>query len=142
MVTTKKLLNIRSLRAMTNEMSMEQLEESFLKYKAVYEERNHRHILEIEEEAQKKAKLDQIIAAMEQDGVTIEDVLEFASTQKLPTKRRKYRTPKPRYKWIENGEEKTWTGQGRKPKFFSNLIQNGGDIEDYAIPPNEMDNEQ
>ena len=39
-----------------------------------------------------------------------------------------------KYKYIdENGDEKTWTGQGRTPKAIAAALEGGKALEDFAI---------
>ena len=33
----------------------------------------------------------------------------------------------------QNGEEKTWTGQGRTPKPIANALENGKSLDDFLI---------
>ncbi|MXG37181.1 H-NS histone family protein, partial [Escherichia coli] len=49
-----------------------------------------------------------------------------------PVKKRKVREAK--YRFIDvNGEEKTWTGQGRTPKAIANALANGKTLDDFLI---------
>ncbi|ENU0116236.1 H-NS family nucleoid-associated regulatory protein, partial [Escherichia coli] len=45
------------------------------------------------------------------------------------------RAPRPaKYKYTdENGNEQTWTGQGRTPKVIAAAIEAGKTLEDFAI---------
>ena len=38
-----------------------------------------------------------------------------------------------KYRYSENGEEKTWTGQGRMPSAMANAIANGATKESFLI---------
>ena len=49
-----------------------------------------------------------------------------------PTKKRKARAAK--YRFTDaNGEEKTWTGQGRTPKPIATALANGKSLDDFLI---------
>lgn len=45
------------------------------------------------------------------------------------------REPRPaKYKYIdENGDEKTWTGQGRTPKAIAAALESGKTLEEFEI---------
>ena len=44
------------------------------------------------------------------------------------------RAPRPaKYKYQEDGQEKTWTGQGRMPKAIAEQVALGKDLNDYLI---------
>ncbi|HDL6251585.1 TPA: H-NS histone family protein, partial [Mannheimia haemolytica] len=50
-------------------------------------------------------------------------------------KARKALSPRPaKYKFVDaNGNEKTWTGQGRTPKALQDALDSGKKLEDFAI---------
>ncbi len=44
------------------------------------------------------------------------------------------RAPRPpKYRYVENGVEKTWTGQGRTPKFLAEQLELGRQLDDFLI---------
>ena len=44
------------------------------------------------------------------------------------------RAPRPaKYKYQEDGQEKTWTGQGRMPKAIAEQVALGKDLNDFLI---------
>jgi len=70
---------------------------------------------------------------MKADGISPTDLLgsELAQTGKS-TKKRKPREAK--YRFIDqNGEEKTWTGQGRTPKPIASALAEGKSLDDFLI---------
>ena len=60
---------------------------------------------------------------MEEDGINPEELLGSFRAKSTATK--KSREPRPaKYSFTdENGETKTWTGQGRTPKLWQNKLQ-------------------
>ena len=127
----KLLMDIRNLRSFIREsMTLEQLQEALDKLTQVVNER-------ITEEAQEKAatkerdeKLEIYRQMLLSDGLTPEDLLS------MPDKTQKYlRIKRPgKYKYIDNnGDEKTWTGQGRTPKALKTSIDNGANLDDFLI---------
>ncbi|PSW57652.1 transcriptional regulator [Photobacterium kishitanii] len=127
----KLLMDIRKLRCFTREsITLEQLQEALDKLTQVVNER-------ITEEEQEKAatkerdeKLEIYRQMLLSDGLTPEDLLS------MPDKTQKYlRIKRPgKYKYIDNnGDEKTWTGQGRPPKALKTSIDNGANLDDFLI---------
>ncbi len=44
------------------------------------------------------------------------------------------RAPRPaKYRYVENGVERTWTGQGRTPKFLAEQLEQGRQLDDFLI---------
>ena len=51
-----------------------------------------------------------------------------------PKKETKTSTVKPKYRYTdEKGVTRTWTGRGKKPKFFAEKIEQGESIDQYLI---------
>ncbi|WP_114766270.1 H-NS family nucleoid-associated regulatory protein [Vibrio rhodolitus] len=130
---TKTLLNIRSLRAYSRELTLEQLEEALEKLTLVVTERK-----EVEEEeraarAEQEAKLAAIAEQIAKDGIDV-DALISALAGETKTKTKPKRAPRPaKYKYLDNGEEKTWTGQGRTPSAIQAELDSGKSLEDFLI---------
>lgn len=133
---TKILLNIRSLRAYAREqLTLEQLEEALDKLTIVVQERR-----EVEEEeavarAEQEAKLAAIASQIAKDGIDVDALISALSgeTKKVKTKTKRAPRP-PKYKYIDaNGEEKTWTGQGRTPSVIQAQLDAGKSLDDFAI---------
>lgn len=113
---TKTLLNIRSLRAFSRELTLEQLEEALDKLTIVVEERKEAEEADRAAQAEQEAKLAAIAEKIAQDGIDVEALIS-ALAGETKTKAKSKRAPRPaKYKYTDtNGEEKTWTGQGRTP---------------------------
>ncbi|ANU39385.1 H-NS family nucleoid-associated regulatory protein [Vibrio scophthalmi] len=109
----KTLLNIRSLRAFSREFTLEQLQEALSKLSTVVDERRDEESQLIAEQKEKEAKLKAIADTLTRDGIDINDLMIALAKQPIKSKR----APRPaKYRYMdENGEEKTWTGQGRTP---------------------------
>ncbi|MDO6684730.1 MULTISPECIES: H-NS family histone-like protein [unclassified Agarivorans] len=130
----KVFLNARSLKAATKELSIEQLEESFNKLKVILDERYTLKAEEDKLQQEKREKLEKYKALLEQDGIDPSELLSII--EDAPVKERKKREPLPaKYKFVdENGEDKTWTGQGRTPSPIQRAIKNEGKSkEDFLI---------
>ncbi|MCW2107654.1 UNVERIFIED_ORG: DNA-binding protein H-NS [Rahnella aquatilis] len=128
----KVLNNIRSLRAEAREVSLETLEEMLEKLSAVIEDRREEEASFIKEKEKRQAKIEAIRAKLLEDGIDPEELISGFQT---PYKKKSTRETRPaKYKYTdENGNERTWTGQGRTPKIIAEAIANGKRIEDFEI---------
>ena len=83
-----------------------------------------------EEEA--KARLDKIAKIKEDllsQGLTIEDLVSLE-----PAKVNKGRKFPPKYRFTdENGQERTWSGQGARPRALQKLLNEGHSLESFLI---------
>lgn len=130
----KSLNNIRTLRAIARELSLEILQEIFDKFKTVVEER-------IEYEKQERAQLEvhsqkiaKYIKLLEGEGLSLDDLVTAKAPAKTSSRsKRASRPAKYQYK-DENGEIKTWTGQGRTPAVIKKAMeQKGKKLDDFLI---------
>ena len=132
-LTLQNLNNIRTLRAMARELSLDVLEEMLEKVRVVTEEKRS-ELTELEQQrAEQQEKINALLELMKADGISPTDLLgsELAQTGKQ-AKKRKPREAK--YRFIDqNGEEKTWTGQGRTPKPIASALENGKSLDDFLI---------
>ncbi|HAS62548.1 MAG TPA: transcriptional regulator [Vibrio sp.] len=131
---TKTLLNIRSLRAFSRELTLEQLEEALEKLTVVVSERKEAEEEERAALAEQEAKLSAIAEQIAKDGIDV-DALISALAGETKTKTKSKRAPRPaKYKYIDpNGEEKTWTGQGRTPSAIQALLDAGKSLDEFLI---------
>ena len=129
---TKTLLNIRSLRVFSRELTLEQLEEALEKLTSVVTERREFEEEQRAEQAARDAKLNEYAEMIAKDGIDLQDLIAALSGE---TKAKTKRTPRPaKYKYLDtNGEEKTWTGQGRTPSAIQSQIDAGKSLEDFEI---------
>ncbi len=118
----KILNNIRTLRAQAREFSLETLDEMLEKLTTVVEERRQEYVSYRKEREERQAKLEAFRLQLLEDGIDPADLLSGLSSSSKPKSNREPRPAK--YKYIdENGEQKTWTGQGRTPKAIATAIE-------------------
>ncbi|MGD8109128.1 H-NS family nucleoid-associated regulatory protein [Vibrio sp. TRT 21S02] len=133
---TKTLLNIRSLRAFARELTLEQLEEALDKLTTVVQERKDAYEEERAEREAQEAKLAAIAEQITSDGIDVEALISALSGEnKAKGKAKSKRAPRPaKYKYTDtNGEEKTWTGQGRTPSAIQEQLDAGKSLDDFLI---------
>ncbi|MGL5947512.1 MAG: H-NS family nucleoid-associated regulatory protein [Aeromonas sp.] len=129
----KVLLNIRSLRAALRDLPFEQLEEAKEKFDAVYADRAQSVEQERAEQAERLKKLQELQDLMAQAGIHPSELLGGAAPASVGAPKGK-REPRPaKYKYMEDGMEKTWTGQGRMPKAIKAATDAGQDLNDFLI---------
>ncbi|WP_194435309.1 H-NS family nucleoid-associated regulatory protein [Vibrio fluminensis] len=130
---TKTLLNIRSLRAFSRELTLEQLEEALEKLTLVVSERKEVEEEERAAQAEQEAKLAAIAEQIAKDGIDVSALIS-ALAGETKTKAKSKRAPRPaKYKYLDEGEEKTWTGQGRTPSAIQAQLDAGKSLEDFLI---------
>ncbi|PSU33918.1 H-NS family nucleoid-associated regulatory protein [Photobacterium lutimaris] len=128
----KTLLNLRSLRAAAREeFTLEQLQEALEKLQAVVSEREEAEAESHQAEKEKEEKLQAYRAMLIADGIDPEELLTILADTPKKTKR----APRPaKYKFTVDGEERTWTGQGRMPAPLKEAIENEGkSLDDFLI---------
>lgn len=127
----KVLLNIRSLRAALRELSLDQLKEAHEKIETIYLERLEVAEKEQAANAEHQQKLAEFQAMLAQAGI---DPTELVGSAPAATAAKAKRAPRPpKYRYVENGVEKTWTGQGRTPKFLVQQLEQGRQLDDFLI---------
>ncbi|WAG08678.1 H-NS histone family protein [Aeromonas jandaei] len=131
----KVLLNIRSLRAAIRELPFEQLLEAKEKFDLVYQERADSVEQERAEQEERQRKLSEFTEMLQQAGIDPRELLATAVAPAAATGAAKSkRAPRPaKYKYEEDGQEKTWTGQGRMPKAIAAQVALGKDLNDFLI---------
>lgn len=128
--TLRVLLNIRSLRAAARELTLEQLNDAFEKLSIVIAEKEEEIAKTAEQERAKAEKIEEVKRQLAESGLDLTDLL--GEETEVPA--RKKRTPRPaKYKYMLNGAEKTWTGQGRTPSVIQEAINNGATLEDFLL---------
>ncbi|MBL1377088.1 H-NS family histone-like protein [Zobellella iuensis] len=129
----KTLLNIRSLRAATRELTLEQMEEGLAKLTSVVEEQRESKAAERAATEERERKLKEYVSMMAADGIDISELVELAEPSKKATAARSKRPAKYEYQ-DESGELRTWTGQGRKPAAIQKALESGEKtLEDFLI---------
>ena len=128
----KNLNNIRSLRAMAREFSVDVLEDMLEKFRVVTKERRDEEEQLQRQRAEQQAKINALLAQMQADGISPEELLSITPATARSVKKRQPRPAK--YRFIDlNGETKTWTGQGRTPQPIAQALAAGKSLDDFLI---------
>ena len=129
----KVLNNIRTLRAQARETDLETLEEMLEKLSVIVDERREEEQAILKEQEQRQAKLEAFRQKLLEDGIDPAELLSAVGSSQ--PKAKSPRAPRPaKYKYTdENGNEQTWTGQGRTPKVIAVAIEAGKTLEDFQI---------
>ena len=132
--TLKILNNIRTLRAQARECSLETLEEMLEKLEAVVNERREEESQIQAEIKERTRKLQQYREMLIADGIDPNELLQTMTAHKHIGKPKRAIRPA-KYKYIdENGDYKTWTGQGRTPAIIKNaILDKGKNLEDFLL---------
>jgi DNA-binding protein H-NS len=131
----KVLLNIRSLRAAIRELPFEQLLEAKEKFDLVYQERAASVEQDRAEQEVRQRKLNEFTEMLHQAGIDPRELLASAAAPAASAGAAKSkRAPRPaKYQYEEDGQMKTWTGQGRMPKAIAAQVALGKDLNDFLI---------
>lgn len=129
----KVLLNVRSLRAALRELTFEQLQEAHEKFTLIYQER----AADVEKtraaDAERLEKLATFQAMLADAGIDPSELVQGATAGKSPREGSKRAPRPPKYKYMENGQERTWTGQGRTPKALAEQLEQGRQLDEFLI---------
>lgn len=128
----KNLNNIRSLRAMAREFSVDVLEDMLEKFRVVTKERRDEEEHLQRQRAEQQEKINTLLALMQADGINPEELLSMTPATARSVKKRQPRPAKYRFTDL-NGETKTWTGQGRTPKPIAQALAAGKSLDDFLI---------
>lgn len=133
-VFLKTLLNIRSLRVALRELSFEQLAEAKEKFDEIYAEREQQESKIKAESAERLQKLAEFTEMLKEAGIDPSELVGTAAPAKADGSVRVNRAPLPaKYRYTEDGQEKTWTGQGRMPKAIAAAVAGGKVLEEFLI---------
>ena len=128
----KVLLNIRSLRAAVRDLPFDQLQEIKEKFDTVIQEQLKAAEAEQAAKLEYEKKLAEFRELMVNEGISAEDLVGGVTVGAASTKR----APRPaKYAYMVDGEERTWTGQGRMPAQIATAVENGKSLEDFLIAP-------
>jgi DNA-binding protein H-NS len=133
----KVLLNIRSLRAAVRDLPFDQLQEIKEKFDTVVQEQLKAAEAEQAAKLEYEKKLAEFRELMLTEGISAEDLVGGATVEKASAATRTKRAPRPaKYAYMVDGEERTWTGQGRMPAQMAAAIEAGHKtLEDFLISP-------
>lgn len=132
----KTLNNIRSLRVIAREVTLEQLELMLEKFTQVVEEKRQEQQALTQQQHARQEQINQLKASLEQHQISIDDLIKAFGHNQLSRSKVavQKRAPRPaKYKYVDNGEEKTWTGQGRTPKAIQIQLDRGKSLSDFEI---------
>ena len=125
------LLNIRSLRAVCRDLTLEQLEEGLEKLSAIVDERRQDESAERQAREEHQKKIAEYAEMLRAAGI---DPAELVNTVVPENTKVSKRAPRPaKYRYLDNGVEKTWTGQGRMPSVIAKAVAEGKSVEAFAI---------
>ncbi|MDV1070198.1 DNA-binding protein StpA [Klebsiella pasteurii] len=128
----EKLNNIRSLRAMSREFSIDVLEDMLAKLRTVTEEKRAEEQAAQAQRAEHQEKLNTWLELMIADGITPEQLVGHNSASSKGNKKRQPRPPK--YRFTDHtGAEKTWTGQGRMPKPLAKAMAEAKSLDSFLM---------
>ncbi|GKV84826.1 DNA-binding protein [Pectobacterium carotovorum subsp. carotovorum] len=127
----KTLNNIRTLRAQARETDLATLAEILEKLTAIVEDKRQEETIAQQQNAERQSKIEALRAQLLEDGIDPSELLGNVKSSRTAA----VRAPRPaKYKYIdENGDEKTWTGQGRTPKVIAAALESGKVLEDFAM---------
>ncbi|HFZ8995391.1 TPA: DNA-binding protein StpA [Citrobacter freundii] len=128
----QNLNNIRTLRAMARDFSIDVLEEMLEKFRAVTKERREEEEQQQRLRAEHQEKISILLEMMQSDGINPEDLLKAETAIARSGKKRQPRPAKYRFTDFD-GESKTWTGQGRTPKPIAQALAEGKSLDDFLI---------
>ncbi|MCI5763859.1 H-NS family nucleoid-associated regulatory protein [Actinobacillus porcinus] len=130
MSLAKNLNNLRSLRAAVNELGLELAEQALEKLQQAIAEKREADAAAIAEEKARQELIAKYKEELKANGISLTDL-----GAETAAKVRKPRQPlAPKYKYTdENGETKTWTGQGRTPRAIQAALNAGKSLDSFAI---------
>ena len=132
---TRVLRNLRTLRNLTRELTISQLESAVEKLQEIIKEKYEtaeQHQREVQE---RKDRIKKYKELLKQDGITAADLAEILGDTKQPKKVKQKCPSRPaKYQYKdENGQVKTWTGQGRTPKAIQVQLDAGKSLDSFKI---------
>lgn len=127
--------SIRTLRAQARGTSLEILEEILEKLTAIVEEKRHEEESGLKEREERKVKLHAIREQLLADGIDPQELLTNSNSPSTTKKQKSSRSPRPaKYRYTdEEGNGKSWTGQGRTPKAIKQALDSGKKLKDFLI---------
>ena len=122
------LTRYRQAKDLLKNQTVEELELITTNLSKILDEKKEQEAALFEEQQEKNEKLATYKEMLAADGIDINDLVDLVT--KTPTTKKAPRTPRPaKYAYTdEDGQSKTWTGQGRTPKFLADK-----NLEDYLI---------
>lgn len=119
----------KRLQSATKPMTVEEIEQAIFKLQRIVEVRKEKEAKQVAENAEKQRKMEEIRKAMVDAGIDLSE-LEKLTGNKVGRKR----GPRP-VKYIlvdDEGTEHKWTGVGRTPRVFQQIVAEGR-LQQYEI---------
>ncbi|KHN56184.1 histone-like nucleoid-structuring protein H-NS [Pectobacterium fontis] len=130
----KILNNIRTLRAQSRECTLDTLEEMLEKLEVVVNERREEDSQAQAEVEERERKLQQYRDMLIADGIDPNELFQSLGSVKAPGKSKRAARPAKYQYTDENGEVKTWTGQGRTPAVIKKAVEEQGkSLDDFLL---------
>ena len=122
------LTHYRQAKALLKNQTVEELELITTNLSKILDKKKEQEATLLEEQQEKNEKLAAYKEMLAADDIDINELFDLVT--KTPTTKKAPRTPRPaKYAYTdEDGQSKTWTGQGRTPKFLVDK-----NLEDYLI---------
>ena len=122
------LTRYRQAKVLLKNQTVEELELITTNLSKILDEKKEQEATLLEEQQEKNEKLAAYKEMLAADGIDINELA--AHVTNTPKQQKSPRTPRPaKYAYTdEDGQSKTWTGQGRTPKFLADK-----NLEDYLI---------
>lgn len=135
----KVLLNIRSLRAAVRDLPFEQLQEIKEKFDTVVQEQLKAAEADQAAKLEHEKKLAEFRELLAIEGISPEDLLSgrgltAGADAGADAGAKAKRAPRPaKYRYLVEGEARTWTGQGRMPAQIAAAIASGESLDAFLI---------
>ena len=127
-LNVRNLLNSHFIKSAIKEASYEQLQTIREKVNFVVDNLLEETKVRDSEALARQNKIAEFRNKLNDEGLTIEDLIGE------PVRINKGRKFPPKYRFQdENGEERTWTGQGAKPRALQKLLDEGRNLEEFLI---------
>ncbi len=120
----------RRLQGAVKELSVEELESVQQKLSNIIDKRKEQEAELAKAQQEKLAKLEEIKQQMTEAGIDIADLQDVGEVK---TQRKSGKKRPVKYKITKNGETTSWTGVGRMPLVFKEVLENGQSLEDFAV---------
>ncbi len=127
----QNLNNIRTLRAMAREFSIDVLEEMLEKFRVVTKERREEEELQQRQLAEKQEKINAFLELMKADGINPEEL--FAMDSAMPRSAKSANRVRQNIVLLISMAKKNPTGQGRTPKPIARALAAGKSLDDFLI---------
>ena len=129
----KVLLNIRSLRAACRELTLEQLEEGLEKLSAIVAERQQDEAADRQAREEHQRKINEYTEMLKAAGIDPAELVGTVANEPAKAAKKGKRAPRPaKYRYLDNGVEKTWTGQGRMPSAIAKPTAEANSLEEFT----------